>query len=41
MKRLAQMLTVSDSFMKNVYTVFDMDKKAVGFAALANGGASQ
>ncbi|KAL1708489.1 aspartic peptidase domain-containing protein [Schizophyllum commune] len=32
---------LGDAFMKNVYTVFDMDKKAVGFAALANSGASQ
>jgi len=26
---------IGDSFMKNVYTVFDLDKEAVGFATLA------
>ena len=35
MKRLTQMLTVSDSFMKNVYTVFDTDQNgSIGFAQL-------
>lgn len=30
------MAVVGDEFMKNVYSVFDFDKKAVGFAAIGN-----
>jgi cathepsin D len=26
---------LGDSFMKNVYTVFDLDQEAIGFATLA------
>ena len=29
------MWLLGDSFMKNVYTAFSVDKNAVGFAALA------
>lgn len=31
----ANVWALGDSFMKNVYTVFDVDQKAVGFAALS------
>lgn len=31
---ITQMLTVLDSFMKNVYTAFSFDSNSVGFAPL-------